>query len=131
MIHASPELKSAFILFVIFQFKHFLADFPLQRQYMLRKVSAGWEFLLPLSLHCTVHALITLTICLTVNPTLWWLAVVDFVIHFIMDRIKSGPRYLGRFSDLSKSGFWITLGFDQMVHHLTHIYLVWVLVTTP
>jgi hypothetical protein len=117
------------MLLVIFQIKHFLADFPLQRQYMLRKFSPGWDFILPLSLHCLVHAVITLTICLIFNAQLWWLAIFDFVVHFIMDRIKSGPRYLGRYSDMHTQSFWIAMGFDQMVHHLTHLYIVWVLVT--
>ena len=45
-----------------------------------------------------------------------------------MDRFKSGPRYLGRYNNLSKAGFWNVLGFDQMIHHLTHIYIVYIIV---
>jgi hypothetical protein len=56
------------------------------------------------------------------------LAIVDFVVHFTMDRIKAGPRYLGRFSDVSSKAFWVSFGFDQMVHHLTHLYIVWYLI---
>lgn len=114
---------------VVFQLKHFIADFPLQREYMLKKVSPNWDFLLPLSLHSAVHAVLTLSICMVVNPSLWWLAIADFVIHFLMDRIKSGPRYLGRFNDRNRPGFWNALGFDQMIHHLTHLWIVWVLVS--
>lgn len=39
-------LGFAFLLLVIYQVKHFLADFPLQREYMLRKTDASWGFLL-------------------------------------------------------------------------------------
>jgi hypothetical protein len=113
----------------IFQVKHFVADFPLQFPYMLKKFSPNWDFVVPLSLHCAVHGFFTLLICLVFQPALWWLAVMDFVIHFVMDRIKSGPRFLGRWNDTRQSGFWIALGFDQMVHHLTHIYIVWIMVT--
>ncbi|MES2856608.1 MAG: DUF3307 domain-containing protein [Bdellovibrionota bacterium] len=123
------QLELAFALSVIFQFKHFIADYPLQFPYMLRKFRPGWDFLLPLATHCFVHAFLTLIIVLVFAPELWWLAVLDFVVHFVMDRIKSGPRYLGRFSNSAKSGYWIAFGFDQMVHHLTHIYIVWVIVT--
>lgn len=125
------ELHSAFLLMVVFQAKHFIADFPLQREYMLRKVRPGWDFVLPLSLHCFVHASMTLAICLAFRPALWWLALVDFGAHFIMDRLKSGPRYLGRFNDRTRTSYWTSFGLDQMVHHLTHIYVVWALVTWP
>ena len=30
------------------ELKHFLADYPLQFPYMLRKYKASWDFLLPL-----------------------------------------------------------------------------------
>ncbi len=123
------QLELTFILLIVFQFKHYIADFPLQREYMLRKTLPQWGFVLPLVTHCLVHAVLTLIICLFYAPHLWWLSLVDFVVHFLMDRLKSGPRYLGRFNDLKKAGFWNTLGFDQMVHHLTHIYIIYVIVT--
>jgi hypothetical protein len=116
-----------FILLVVFQIKHFVADYPLQRPYMLRKFSPGWDFVVPLTVHCGVHALMTLIICLLVAPALWWLAILDFVVHFTMDRIKSGPRYLGRFKDPNTTSYWTSFGLDQMVHHLTHIYIIWVI----
>ena len=125
----SEQLQLIFTLLVIYQIKHFIADFPLQREYMLRKTLAGWDFLLPLTLHCLVHGLGTFVIVMFYNPSLWWLAILDFVIHFLIDRLKSGPRYFGRFNDLTKAGFWTVLGLDQMFHQLTHIYIIWVIVT--
>jgi hypothetical protein len=126
------QLSWALLLISIYQVKHFLCDFPLQSQYMLRKVAGDWGFVIPLAYHCSVHASFTLMFCVFINPKLWWLAILDFVIHFVMDRIKAGPNYLGRFNDYSKAGFWNALGFDQMIHHLTHYFIVWVLVTqTP
>ncbi len=122
-------IELTFLLLVIYQFKHYIADFPLQREYMLRKTLPHWDFVLPLVLHCLVHAVLTLIICFIFAPQLWWLAIFDFVVHFIMDRLKSGPRYLGRYNDLSQAGFWNVLGFDQMVHHLTHIYIIYQIVT--
>jgi len=126
---SSSILAQAFVLLAVFQVKHYVADFPLQSQYMLRKTEPGWSFAGPLALHCAVHAGLCLAIVIVVAPSLWWLAVVDFVTHFAMDRIKSGPRYLGRYRDVSRTGFWNCLGFDQMVHHLTGFYIIWMLVT--
>ena len=126
------QLGWTFFLLSIYQVKHFLCDFPLQSQYMLRKVKSDWGFIIPLGSHCLVHSSFTLIFCLVLNPSLAWLAALDFFFYFIMDRIKAGPRYLGRYNDYSKPGFWNALGFDQMVHHLTHFYIVYILVTkTP
>ncbi len=122
------DLHLVFLLLCVFQVKHFLCDFPLQRRYMLQKVLPGWEFFVPLAIHCLVHAAFTLAITLCIKPDLWWLAIVDFVAHFLMDRIKAGPKYLGRFRDRDRSSYWNALGFDQMVHHLTGFYIVWELV---
>ena len=122
------DLHSIFVLLIVFQVKQFVADFPLQREYMLRKVRPGWDFVAPLALHCLVHASMTLAICLWWNPSLWWLAAVDFAAHFFMDRLKSGPMYLGRYNDRTRTSYWTAFGFDQMFHHLTHLYLVWVLI---
>lgn len=126
----SAQLELTFYLLIIYQFKHYIADFPLQREYMLKKTLPEWNFVLPLMTHCLVHGVLTLGICLYFNASLWWLAILDFVVHFMMDRFKSGPNYLGRFDDLSKAGFWNVLGFDQMVHHLTHLYIVYVIITS-
>lgn len=153
----SETLILVFILLLIYQAKHFLADFPLQGVYMLGKFKSGWDFFLPLLAHVSIHGLFTLAICLWVNPVLWWLALVDSGIHFVMDRIKAGPKYLGRFKALSSAEiayifsykdttgldpfkpqlksnvlFWWSLGLDQAVHHLTHYLVIYILiVNTP
>ena len=141
-----------FVLLAVYQLKHFLADYPLQGAYMLQKFKGGWEWVLPLVAHAGVHGLFTLVISLLVNPALWWLSLVDFVVHFTMDRIKASPNLLGRYKALSakeftyifnKLGldhpdaqaelkgnkyFWWALGLDQAVHHLTHYVIIYVLV---
>jgi hypothetical protein len=114
-------------LLILYQVKHFVADFVLQNVWMLQKGKAGWDFLLPLTIHCAVHALMTLAVVLYINPAFWWLVVLDFVVHFTTDRLKAGPRYLGRFSDIRSQAYWVCFGLDQMIHHLTHIYICWIL----
>src|SRR6185312_14014674 len=99
----ASQFNLIFLLLVAFQVKHYLGDFPLQTQYMLRLKSApGWQFAIPLAVHCFVHAAMTLAIVMLVRPSLWWLAGVDFACHFLMDRIKSGPHLLGRYNDVEK-----------------------------
>lgn len=96
-----------FILLIIFQLKHFIADYPLQNSYMLRKFLPGKEFILPLSAHCAVHASLTFGISLFfVSPaSSLGLAFLDFILHFIMDRVKASPDLLGCFTALSKGEF--------------------------
>lgn len=95
-----------FILENIFQLKHFLADYLLQNEYMLGKFKKeGW--IKPLAAHCAVHAVLTSLILLIICPWLSFklvlgLTFLDFIIHFIIDRIKASPFMLGRFDALNK-----------------------------
>jgi hypothetical protein len=111
-------------LLIAFQLKHFLADFPLQGKYMLGKFKGGTEWILPLVAHAGVHAGFTLLIVAMVDVSLWWLALVDFALHFTMDRIKASPYIWGKYPITDKK-FWWALGVDQMVHHLTHYFIIW------
>lgn len=99
-----------FILFcflIVFQIKHWLADYPGQTPYMLGKFKeTGW--VRPLAAHCSVHMLFTFFIALgwTHNFLLsLGLGIFDFVVHFIMDRIKASPKMLGRYQALTKRDF--------------------------
>lgn len=106
-----------FILLVLFQLKHFIADYPLQSVYMLGKMK-NTDWVKPLMAHSFVHAIGTLLIV-----SLWdlqlglILALVDFTLHFIVDRLKADPKLGGQFTP-DQSYFWWALGLDQMTHHL-------------
>lgn len=93
-----------FLLLIIFQLKHFLADYPLQGSYMLGKFQNGWQWVLPLTAHAGVHLGFTFVICLAYSGNLnlaSLLALLDFGLHFSMDRIKASPKLLGRYKALS------------------------------
>lgn len=124
------DIQFLFALLVVFQIKQLIGDYILQTGWMVvGKGKAGAGFIIPLSTHVGVHALLTLGIVYYLDPSLWYLAAFDFVVHFAMDRIKAAPGLLGRFKDTTKSSFWIPLGFDQMVHHLTHYAIIyWLLI---
>lgn len=93
-------------LLIWVKFKHLIADYFLQGKYMLGKFKTkGW--ILPLAAHAGVQALFTLgmTLFFTSPVNALGLAVLDFTIHFLMDRAKASPDLLGRFSALSKGEF--------------------------
>lgn len=92
-------------LLLIFQAKHFLADYILQGEMMLGKFSRDSQVWVPaLVAHCSVH--VVMTICIS----LWYthnikqslaLGLFDFVIHFGMDRLKASPDLMGRFKPVT------------------------------
>lgn len=139
-------LTTVFLLLILFQIKHWICDYLLQNRYMLGKFKPGWGFVGPLATHCVVHVVGTLLILCCLPPMAFTkvalILSLDFFVHFIMDRIKASPKYLGRFEALTKKDFptatleqlrsnvrfWWSLGLDQMVHHLTHYVIIWMIV---
>ncbi len=123
-------LNTIFILAVLFQFKHFISDYPLQSKYMLNKFKEYPYFICPLLAHAATHSLLTFIIaCLFSNNLIISLALMffDLIAHFIIDRIKASPNLLGKFKPEDKF-FWWSLGADQMFHHLTHYFIIYILV---
>lgn len=157
-----------FLLLVIYQLKHFLADYVLQGRYQLGKFKDGTEWILPLLSHVAVHAGFTFIIA-NVFFLIWGvndlglaieIALFDATVHFVMDRLKAGKKHLGRYKPLTASEymlasgvvassnatdsyrgdcqrrlrgnklFWISLGLDQAVHHLTHYICVYMILRT-
>lgn len=115
-----------FLLLVLFQIKHWIADYPAQTPYMLRKFLGGTEWILPLTAHAGVHALGTFYIAVLITTRLQLslaLAVLDFVVHFTVDRIKASPNMLGKYKPDNKY-FWWALGADQSLHHITHYVII-------
>ena len=99
-----------FILLVAFTIKHFIADFPLQSEYMLKKSGRGTTWVLPLLAHSSVHAFLTLVILTAFRlysevshiVELPWsqvitLVLIDLTIHAVTDIIKASPYLLGRY----------------------------------
>lgn len=134
-------MSEILILLILFQIKHYLADFPLQTPYMLGKFGRrafaphlhdkfpaphGW--VKPLLLHSLVHSVGTLLITLSYKPDLFFIFSLDLIIHFVMDRIKASP-FIWTDNGPSDPTFWNHIGIDQMVHHLTHYLLIYILVT--
>lgn len=133
------NMVTIFILLLLFQIKHFVADYPLQTEYMLGKFKdRGW--ILPLLSHAGVHSFFTFMIA-SIFVTAWvalLLASFDLIVHFGMDRIKTSSRWLGKYKSLTATEyitanptqkrhnryFWWALGFDQAVHHLTHYAII-------
>jgi hypothetical protein len=114
------------VLSLIFVIKHLVADFLLQTSWMAFGKERAEHWVLPLSAHAGIHAAATLLIVMALAPGLFWLAAVDFVIHFAIDRGKALTSRAAN-TDPTKATFWWLLGFDQALHQLTDLAFVVVL----
>ena len=93
---------------------------------VIGKGQRGWEFVKPLVSHCLIHMAFSAVIILFfLGVRLLWFLPIEFAIHFIVDRLKSGPRYGGQFS-MTKAprAFWCLFGVDQFLHQLTYVLFV-------
>lgn len=116
-----------YIMLVLYQVKHFLCDYIFQGKYMLGKLNdKGW--FLPLLSHASCHALgtsIIVAIFAYFIGTTWTIALsviaIDLVTHFFIDRCKVLAT---RDYTPSDSEFWNWLGWDQLLHHLTHYLII-------
>ena len=120
---------SLLYLYLSFRVKHFSCDFLLQTDWMaLTKGKSGKEGYKALVVHAAIHAMGTLIIMLLFVPSLWWLGVVDFFAHAMVDRLK-GKITLNKAWQTKDTLFWWAFGADQELHNLTHLaYIVIVFV---
>jgi hypothetical protein len=98
--------------------KHVIADFFLQNSWMAigKDQKKGWA--LPLLAHCLVHLAVAMALILIIAPRFWFVALIDFVIHIVVDRAKG--FCVSTFGVKQEhQWFWWLIGIDQALHHLT------------
>lgn len=118
-------------LYLAFRAKQFICDFGLQTDWMaLNKGKPGLGGLRPLASHAAVHGAGTTLVVVIFAPQLWWLGLVDVVIHGLIDRFKGILSYQRGWKP-SDRWFWWSFGLDQEAHNLTHIaYMLIILAKT-
>lgn len=123
----SPEttvpLTALGALLVVMAAKHYAVDFVAQTEWMARGKERVRGWALPLVAHAGLHALATLAIALSLRPHLWWLALVDLLVHGVIDRGKTLVAHRTRWPSTDPR-FWWLMGFDQFLHQVTNVGLV-------
>jgi len=113
---------TVFILLALFGIKHFIADFLMQHEYMLRE--KGIYGAVGGVHHAIVHASFTLLIlaffCSNAN-TIIALSFADFVLHYHIDYLK---QQLNKGLTSADHMFWVWFGGDQALHYLTYIGII-------
>lgn len=102
--------------------KHYVADFVLQTNWIARGKERSERWAAALAVHALCHGVLTLLIATAIAPRLWWLAVVDFIVHGAIDRGKTLVALQGGWQT-HQIAFWWLLGFDQFLHQATNIGL--------
>jgi hypothetical protein len=122
-------LFSILVLYIAFRLKQFVCDFLLQNDWMaLNKGKPGFVGYKALFSHCLVHATGTLLIVVIFAPSLWWLGLLDFLIHSLVDRLKGIVTYQKGWTYTDR-WFWWTFGLDQEAHNLTHMVYMLIIIS--
>ncbi|HWV96658.1 MAG TPA: DUF3307 domain-containing protein [Xanthobacteraceae bacterium] len=110
--------------------KHVIADFLLQTHWMAagKDSKTGWAA--PLLVHCLIHGVLTTALVAALAPRWWYLGLVDFAIHLVLDRAKG---FCVAHFDVTPTHrwFWWLIGIDQSLHHLTGFGLAILLAANP
>ena len=104
--------------------KHFIADFPLQfPRHYLNKGTYGHRGGIE---HAAIHAGFTFLILIHVFP---WAALfvspIEGVAHYHIDWAKMNLNERYGWGPNNSEYFWWLLGFDQWLHGMTYVAIVW------
>ena len=113
--------EALFWLFI----KHFICDFPLQAFPWIYRNKG--TYLHPGGIvHAGLHGIGTLLVLAPfVGSAALIYATIDLLVHYHIDWAKMN---LTRHYDLkpeTSERFWLLLGFDQLLHHLTYFAIVY------
>jgi len=111
-------------MLVLFQVKHFVADYVLQPGWILRgkgdlRLAGGYA-------HAGVHAVGSLPALLIAGPGASQLAallVAEFAVHYAIDFSKASLSRLSLAGPETQT-YWTLHGADQLLHQMTYAGLI-------
>ena len=113
-----------FLLLSLFGIKHFIADFPLQFQYMVKE--KGTYGAVGGLHHSFLHASFTFLVLIPFcgdSMLIILMPLLDFVAHYHIDWAK---QQLNRGLTMKDYRWWTLLGLDQCLHYLTYVGIIYV-----
>jgi hypothetical protein len=122
----SGDVRMVLVAMAYLLVKHAIADFLLQTEFQRREKG---RYGAPGGLvHCLIHILAT-------APVFWLLPAIsmataaallaaEFAIHYHLDWTKDWYVRSRRLT-AEKPEYWWALGFDQLLHGLTYVALIW------
>ncbi len=118
--------NTAFLPLLCLFVKHFICDFPLQAfPWMYR--NKGTYLHAGGLVHAGIHGIGTALALATFTSItmLTYCALADFVAHYHIDWAKMNVSKRYNLQPNNSERFWILLGFDQLLHHLTYFAIVY------
>ncbi len=113
--------EALFLLFI----KHFICDFPLQANPWMYRNKGTYLHMGGIA-HAGIHALGTL---LVLAPFIGSLSVmyaaIDMLVHYHIDWAKMNISKRYDLQPNNSERFWILLGFDQLLHHITYFVIIY------
>ena len=105
--------------------KHFIVDFPLQNSYQY--LNKGTWLHLGGILHSSLHGIATGLIMsfFTSSELAIILALMDLLVHYAVDFSKVKINKHFGLAPSTHEQFWWLLGFDQWLHNLTYLAIVY------
>ncbi|HSI25004.1 MAG TPA: DUF3307 domain-containing protein [Methylotenera sp.] len=113
--------EALFLLFI----KHFICDFPLQANpWMYRNKGT---YMHPGGIaHASIHGLGTLLVLAPfIGSASVLYAGIDLLVHYHIDWAKMNVSKRYDLQPNNSERFWILLGFDQLLHHITYFMIVY------
>lgn len=111
--------------------KHFLADYVFVTRRMLEEKGyfgkiGGFQHA---GVHASLTAIVLLPFLVDYKDILTAIVLLEFFIHYYIDITKG---YVGRVYQLSmtQKSFWVLMGFDQLLHHITYVAIAGAIVFT-
>jgi hypothetical protein len=113
--------EALFLLFI----KHFICDFPLQANPWLYRNKGTYMHPGGIA-HAGIHALGTLLVLAPFIGSLSMLyAAIDMLVHYHIDWAKMNISKRYDLQPNNSERFWILLGFDQLLHHITYFAIIY------
>jgi hypothetical protein len=106
--------------------KHFICDFPLQMFPWLYNNKG--RYLHPGGIvHAASHGIGTFIVLalLIDSKTALTYALIDFIVHYHIDWAKMNLSSKYDLKPTNSEWFWVLLGFDQLLHHLTYFAIIY------
>jgi hypothetical protein len=120
-------LAALLMLYIGFRLKQLTADFLLSSWSAADKEKPfGKGGFRGLSIHAGIHSACALVVLLLLAPHFWWIALVDFPIHFGVDKAKASISKMTGWT-YKDSNYWRLFGLDQEAHNFTHLaYIIYI-----
>ncbi len=113
------------VLYLAFRAKQVICDYFLQTQWMAVSKGAPWlqGGARALGLHAGIHGAFTFIVVVLFAPSLWWLGIVDVIVHGAIDRTGMMIKQKNNWT-YQDTRYWWAMGLDQEAHNVTHLLYI-------